>query len=981
MPHFLRKLLSVLLICLVLSQIFYAFAQEVVLHEESVKFPVTRGVSYEGRTIFTSSGWQKVHILTIDLTSENVDIDAFMNKNGLSERQILSKLVSENGAVAGVNGDFFIMANPSSPIGIQIAGGKLISTPSNRSDMASFALTYEKIPQILRFEFTGKIIAPNGASFDVGGINKLGDGYGKIMIYTPEFGKTTPQVQATSPELTYAVVKDGRIASIFDGRSAEIPEGGIVLAGGGGASSFLKNNFFIGDEVKIELHVTPDIANLKMALGGGAVLVDNGKIPASFSHNILGQHPRTAVGFTKDGKKLILVVVDGRQAESRGMTQEELARLMLSFGAYNALNLDGGGSSTMVVREPGEKTPGVVNSPSEKAERPVVNGIGIFSRLSSSGKVYGFKITASSFNIPKNGRRVFEIKAYDENYNPVDVDPNLVRWEVTGDLGTFEGNVFYARKTGTGTVTASIGGIKASAQVRVLGDAVDIIVEPDRVELSPGQKQTFRAYAVDAEGYKAPIEPNDIKWEIAGDGGYIENGLFIAPQAPGSCAVIAEFSNIKAGALVKIGESGRFDESLLPSKPLITDGANVPFKKGGLTFGVFGDLLLEANYNPAYLKIFNMARAVFDRQKASYNIIAGRLYATNSPPENAKSLPPLNKFLTANTGYLVHKANDTLFVFLNASKGSIRLTDPTQWIKLKEDVKSAASSYNNLVVVLDRAISSFQDSQEGELLKKVLSENKASFKNILVLCGGAKKFASNMENGVKYISVPGVNAEEPAALIFNIQESKIYYRVIPLIENIVSETPSVRKGIPSRLKLFGISPTGFKVPLEYPYAAEYNITPPGACTLDSKTLEINGKKAVEIEITVKTEVFTGKVKLYISDVGVKVNGKEINFPDQQPYINEEQRTMVPVRFVSEHLSARVHWDDRARQVIIQKDGNIVTLRVGEKSALVNGKKVNFDTKAELKNSRVVVPLRFISEVLGAKITWDEKSRTVEITAN
>ncbi|KXG74319.1 hypothetical protein AN618_23420 [Fervidicola ferrireducens] len=980
MPHFLRKLLSVLLICLVLSQTFYAFAQEVVLHEESVNFPVTRGVSYEGRTIFTSSGWQKVHILTIDLTSENVDIDALMNKNGLSERQILSKMVSENGAVAGVNGDFFIMANPSSPIGIQIAGGKLISTPSNRDDMASFALTYEKIPQILRFEFTGKIIAPNGTFTDVGGVNKLGNGYGKIMIYTPEFGKTTPQVPATSPELTYAVVKEGRVVSIFDGRSAEIPEGGIVLAGGGGASSFLKNNFFIGDEVKIELHVTPDISNLKMALGGGAILVDNGKIPVGFSHNIAGQHPRTAVGFTKDGKKLILVVVDGRQAQSRGMTQEELARLMLSLGAYNALNLDGGGSSTMVVREPGEKSPRVINNVSEKTERPIVNGIGIFSRLSSSGKVYGFKITASSFNIPKNGRRVFEIKAYDENYNPVDVDPNLVRWDVTGDLGTFEGNVFYARKTGTGTVTASIGDIKASAQVRVLGDAVDIIVEPDRIQLSPGQKQAFRAYAVDASGYKAPIEPEDLKWEVAGDGGYFENGSFVAPQAPGSSAIIAEFSNIKAGALVKIGESGRFDESLLPSKPLITDGANVPFKKGGLTFGVFGDLLLEANYNPAYLKIFNMARAVFDRQKASFNIIAGRLYGTNSPPVNAKSLPPLDKFLTANTGYLVHKANDTLFVFLNASKGSIRLTDPTQWIKLKEDVKSAASRYNNLVVVLDRAISSFQDSQEGELLKKVLSENKASFKNILVLCGGAKKFASNMENGVKYISVPGVNAEEPAALIFNIQESKIYYRVIPLIENIVSETPAVRKGIPSRLKLFGISPTGFKVPLGYPYAVEYNITPAGVANLDAKTLEINGKKAGEIDITVKTEVFTGKIKLAVSDIAVKVNGKEIAFPDQQPYINAQQRTMVPVRFVSENLAAKVHWDAKGKQVIIEKDGNKITLKVGEKSAVVNGRKVTFDTKAELKNSRVMVPLRFISEVLGAKITWDGTSRTVEITA-
>lgn len=974
MPQLSRKLISALLIFLFFfSQTLFALAQDTVLHEESVKFPVTRGVSYEGRTLFTSAGWQKIHILTVDLTSENVDIDALRNKNGLSQRQVLSKMVSENQAVAGINGDFFVMASPSSPIGIQVSQGRLVSSPSNRTDMASFALTYGNIPQILKFEFTGKVIAPNGASFGVSGVNKVGNGGGKILIYTPEFGKTTPQA-----EMTYAVVKEGFIESIFDGTYAEIPEEGMVLAGISNASSFLKNNFSVGDEVKVELQVTPDIADLKMALGGGAVLVDNGKIPSTFSHNIAGENPRTAVGFTKDGKKLLLVVVDGRQALSRGMTQSELAQLMLSLGAYNALNLDGGGSSTMVVREPGEKSPRVINSVSEGTERAVVNGIGIFPRLSSSRQVYGFKITASSFNVPKNGHRVFGIKAYDENYNPVEVDPSLVRWEVTGDLGTFEGNVFYAGKTGTGTVTASIGDIKASVEIRVLGDPVDIVVEPGRVQLSPGKKQVFQVYAVDASGYKAPIEQQDLKWEVRGDGGYFEDGSFVAPSAAGACAVIAEFSNIKAGALVKVGESGRYDESLLPSKPFLADEANASFKSGGLTFGVFGDLLIEANYNSAYLKTFNLARAAFDRQKTTFNVIAGSLYGKNAPSKNEKNLPSLEKFLTPHKGYQLRGESDTLFVILNASKGGLRLTDPNQWVRLKGDLKSAASKYNNLVVVLDREISSFQDSEEGGLLKKVLEEHKSSFKNILVLGGGAKKFTSKMENGVKYIGVPGVNAQEPAALVFNIQGSSVSYRVIPLIEKITLETLAVKKGIASRLKLYGISPTGAKIPLGYPYAAEYSVSPAGAAALDAKTLEIIGKKAGEIEITVKTSIFTGKVKISVSDITVKVNGKEISFPDQQPYINAQQRTMVPVRFVSENMSAKVDWD--GKQVIIQKDGNKIILKPGEKWATVNGKKVTFDTKAEFKNSRVMVPLRFVSEILGAAVSWDGASRTVEITA-
>ncbi|MCG0276360.1 MAG: phosphodiester glycosidase family protein [Thermosediminibacteraceae bacterium] len=942
------------------------FAQEMILHEEAEGFPVAQGVTYEGRTLFTSSGWLKIHILKLDLSSENVDIDAIMNKNGVSKRQPLSKMVVENGAIAGINGDFFPPATFSSPVGIQITNGKLISSPDIiEGGMAAFALTYEKIPQLLRFQFTGKIQAPDGTSYHISGINKASDCYNIIMIYTPDYGKSTPVLQPSAPEITYAVVKNDKIVNIFDGRSAEIPEDSIVLAGGNKASLFLKK-FTIGDEVKIDFEITPDISNLKMALGGGAILVENGVIPSTFSHDIPGRHPRTAIGFTKDGKTLILVVVDGRQAQSRGMTQEELARLMLSLGAYNALNLDGGGSSTMVVRAPGEKAPTVINSVSDKTERSIVNGLGIFSRLSSSGKVYGFKIVASSFNIPKNGRRVFEIKAYDENYNPVDVDPNLVQWSISGGLGTFKGNVLYAEKSGVGTVTASLGNLKASANVRILGDAVEIIVEPGKIQLSPGGKQSFSVYAVDALGYKAPLEPEDITWEIKGSAGSFESGVFTAPQSPGAAAVIANFLNLKAGALIKVGESGYFDESLLPTNSFRTDSANVPFKNGGVTFGVIGDLLMGANYGPAYQKTFDLASSVFEHFKTAFNVIAGR-----------SSLIQKN-YLKAGAGYFTHGAGDTFFIFLDASKGSLRLTNPNQWVKLKEDMKSAASKYKNLVIVLDRAPEAFQDPLEGDLLKKILSHHRDYYQNVLVLGGGAEKFSSQMVEGIKYIHVPGVNAKEPAALVFNIQGDSINYRVLPLIEKVISNTPAVKKGMPTKLKLWGISPTGYKIPLEYPYSVSYTLSPAGIASFDAKNLSIDAKKAGEMDIIVKTEVFTGKVKLQVVDITIKVNGKEVNFPDQQPYINSENRTMVPVRFVAEDLGAKVYWDDKNKQVTIEKDNDKITLKIGEKKAIVNGKTEILDTRTELKNSRTMVPLRFICEALGAKVLWDPTTRTVEI---
>ena len=89
--------------------------------------------------------------------------------------------------------------------------------------------------------------------------------------------------------------------------------------------------------------------------------------------------PRTAAGASRDGRRLYLVTVDGRSAKSVGLRTKEVAEMMRKLGADDALNLDGGGSSTLVAREPGEQDVTVQNVPSDGSQRLVANGIGIFS--------------------------------------------------------------------------------------------------------------------------------------------------------------------------------------------------------------------------------------------------------------------------------------------------------------------------------------------------------------------------------------------------------------------------------------------------------------------------------------------------------------------------------------------------------------------------------------------------------------------------
>lgn len=114
-------------------------------------------------------------------------------------------------------------------------------------------------------------------------------------------------------------------------------------------------------------------------LSSGPLLVHEGKlepmVQQAFNTN---RHPRTAIGITKDNR-LLLVTVDGRSAEAQGMTNEELAQLMQALGCTQALNLDGGGSTTMWID--GKGTDGIVNYPSDnkaydqRGERAVANSI------------------------------------------------------------------------------------------------------------------------------------------------------------------------------------------------------------------------------------------------------------------------------------------------------------------------------------------------------------------------------------------------------------------------------------------------------------------------------------------------------------------------------------------------------------------------------------------------------------------------------
>ena len=113
-------------------------------------------------------------------------------------------------------------------------------------------------------------------------------------------------------------------------------------------------------------------------------------------------------------------------------------------------------------------------------------------------------------------------------------------------------------------------------------------------------------------------------------------------------------------------------------------------------------------------------------------------------------------------------------------------------------------------------------------------------------------------------------------------------------------------------------------------------------------------------------------------VTVTLDGAEVAFPDAKPFIDTRDRTLVPIRFVSEAMGAEVNWEEKTRTVVIKKDEDNIRYTIGQPLAYLNGEMLTFDSYGILKEDRTFVPLRFIAEMLSCDVKWIGETKTVII---
>lgn len=528
-------------------------------------FPVTSGAELGTYQSQSGDGTTIVYLLKIDLSNPYIKLNTIVGSgDSLEINQKVTDMALRSGAVAAVNGDFFQMQDSGRPIGLTYSNGGMISSPAMRSDMYGFAITGDKNPVIEVFTFSGKVKSANGSIFPLSGLNKpsyLVNGGSSsdmncLQMYNPAWGSKSRGSGEGTVEM---VVSGNAVREIRTGQPAVgIPSDGYVLRGHGPAAVFLKDNFKPGDEVQVEYAVGP-LDNLYAAVGGQAILVKDGVIPNYFTQEIKGRVARTAAGFTADGKTLYLACAE-KSNKSQGMTQWEMAYFLQTLGVYRAVNLDGGGSTTMVARRSGEEKTELFNVPEKGTPRAVADAIGVFS-TAPPGAFAGLLVNSPD-KILVGLPAIFNAKAYDEYYNPYRLTPGEVSWSLKSGRGEVNGNQITFETGGTLDIIAARGEYEKNQAVKVYGDEdiSRLVVEPASLSMAPGGSASIKVNVQCKDGTLFALKPGQYTM-TAGDGN-VSGDMYIAPANPTAGEINIAFRSFTAAVPVVVAEKdqavGRF---------------------------------------------------------------------------------------------------------------------------------------------------------------------------------------------------------------------------------------------------------------------------------------------------------------------------------------------------------------------------------------------------------------------------------------
>lgn len=522
----LGKFMTLALVASVLIPIkTYAKAQ--VLEKEPIGPGAVRTL-YQSQT---NRGKVRINVVECDINNSNLEVGLVTGAGKYTQKATVSQMSKRTDSIALVNGDFFNMRAQGAPLGASVLQGRLVSAPMNSIGYYSLGIDGNNKAFIDAITFKGNLTAANGKSFPIRGLNKAqywdnisgADSHiDTLHIYNDHWSSVSRgKFKSGGAEVLINANNAVEQVSLGSPLRMAVPQGKIIVQANNSAANFIRDNVKKGDKVQLNYAIYPK-RNWKFLVGGHGLLVDNAvAIPYQLApESIAGFRPRTAAGISADGKKIYLVSVE-KSSRSVGMQLSEVSNFIAqNLKCQRAVNLDGGGSTAMTIKHAGDFDQTVVTRPGPSAQRPVVNGVGVFNRA-KEGPLAAVRLEGPSSIVLGEEAR-FNMKGWDANYVAKKTQAMKQLYRVGDQM--LPGNSYVGRKIGQVQVVGNINGIRNTMNLTVQGSEglKSLNVKLANPKLGPGMMTNFQVQGQKKDKKSVAIDPSVAQYSLEGFQGQVQ---------------------------------------------------------------------------------------------------------------------------------------------------------------------------------------------------------------------------------------------------------------------------------------------------------------------------------------------------------------------------------------------------------------------------------------------------------------------------
>ncbi len=553
------KILSfILCISILVSNLAFADVQN--SYSESGQM-ITPSTYYRNIVIKDEKAIYNLNLLESIVNKNNIKIETADSGKVVGRSSVLSQALSKNNetrrVIGAVNGDFFnTQILKGLPSGTSIIEGEVKSAGV---ESQVFGVTSEGVCFVDKVSLASKLLYRDKA-INITKVNKVRMNE-EVILYTPCYegttGTTTPGVEIVVKDIELPLKSNTQTVGtiyqvITDATNTQIPVDGVVISAHGKAALEL-SGLNEGEKIAIDLNFSRD--DIEFAISGMPRLIENKAISKEVDKwaDAKSRQPRTAVG-VKDGR-IYMVTVDGRQEGfSNGMTLYELANFLISHGVEDAINLDGGGSTTMVARKQGFEKVQMVNSPSDVSARIISNSIQIVSYAPLSEPAY-IKFNEKDIKVFKGSDFTANFYTMDKDYNLLE-NPKDIKFIVNKNLGTIkeDGMIKASTIPQKGSIQVSYGDVVGKIPVEVVDKVGTLRIDTNLINLEPGDKVQLKAVAYNENGQEIFINPEAINWQVKAELGKVDSkGVLTVGEKYMLGSLTAKVGNAISTTEVKIG--------------------------------------------------------------------------------------------------------------------------------------------------------------------------------------------------------------------------------------------------------------------------------------------------------------------------------------------------------------------------------------------------------------------------------------------